>query len=220
MDLLLKVGILIIALVIVASAIFLIFVHTTKAGPLTEQQAESLVLNDIISQNPNATVTVVSQSPSILANNSWSIVLSIVYNGTKPCPTLFIQGYDYPATGLVPGTDNLYTRGCVIYGLSSAPTYVISSPIIAIVRSYNNTNPAAKNFVAAYGYSSTNVNAQFYPILNSSSPLKPSWAVATNYTNVWLLNYSSTATPNYQYLIMNPSGQIVANYILPGHPIH
>src|SRR5580693_1614219 len=147
MDLLLKVGILIVVLVVIASAIFLIYVHATQSGPLTKQQAEALVVNDIISQNPNAVITVVSASPSILANNSWSITLSIVYNGTKPCPTLFIQGYDYPATGLVPSTDNLYTRGCIIYGLSTAPTYVISSPDIAIARSYSSNSPLLTNYV-------------------------------------------------------------------------
>lgn len=214
MDLLLKVGILILALVVIASAVFLIFVHTTQAGPLTKQQAESLVLNDIISQNPNAAVTVVSASPSILANNSWSIVLSIVYNGTKPCPTLFIQEYDYPALTFVNGTNNQYSKeynntpkGCIIYGLSTAPTYVISSPQIAIARSYGSNSSIINNYVGDFGYNNVNVYATFYPTISASmTPLNQT------YSNVWIVNYTTPIAHYNQYVILGQSGQIVANY--------
>ena len=196
-----------------AYAVFLIFVKTAQSGPLTQGQAQSLVLNDIKSQNPAATVAVVSVYPSTLTNNSWNIVSSVVYNATKPCPTLFIQSYDYPATGLQPSTDNLYTRGCVIYGLSTAPTYVISSPYIAIARASSSNSIAVTNYVAntnpVYAY------ATFYANLSASiTALTNCSACNKSFSNVWLVNYTGNS-PSNLYVVLGQSGMIVANYTLP-----
>jgi hypothetical protein len=209
MDLLLKVGILIIVLIVIFGAAFLIFVHTGQSGPLTQAQAQQIVLNDIKASNPNATVTVVSSSPSPSFNNSWSIVLAIVYNATRPCPTLFIEGFDYPATGLSisHGIDNLYTTKCVISGLSTAPTYVISSPEIAIARSYNTSSPELVNYVTLYGYNNVNVYATFYANLGASAT-----PLGQSFSNIWLVNYTAKNAPYSQYVVLAQSGQIIGNY--------
>jgi hypothetical protein len=205
MDLLLKVAILVVVLIVIFSAIFLIFTRSTQTGPVTEAQAQQLVLNDVKSSSPNATVAVISTSPSPSEANSWVIVLSVVYNATKPCPTLFIAGYDYPAFGLAPSNYTEYTNKCVIYGLSTAPTYVISSPEIAIAKSYNSSAPELVNFVDDYGYKNVNVYATFYT--NFAPP-----ALNQSFNNVWLVNYTASAAPYNQYVVLGQSGQLVGNY--------
>ncbi len=207
MDLLLKVATLVVVLVIIFSAVFLVFVRPSQTGPVTQAQAQQLVLNDVKAANPNAAVTVVASTPSTLEANSWSIVLSVVYNATRPCPTLFIQEYDYPALGLSPSTDNLYTTKCIIYGLSAAPTYVISSPEIAIARSYNSSASELVNYVNDYGYNNVNVYATFYT--NFTSP-----ELNKSFNNVFLVNYTANNAPYNQYVVLGQSGQIVGNYTI------
>ncbi len=209
MDLLLKVGILIFILVALIGIAFLAFVHPSATGPITQAQAEQLVLNDVKASSPNATVSVISVSPSILENNSWDAVLSVVYNGTRPCPTLIIQEFDYPATGLQPSTDVNYTTRCVVYGLSTAPSYVISSPEIAIARSYNTMTPVLLNFVTDYGYKNVNVYAAFYSnITANATPL------GVPFSNSWIVNYTSAHANYNQYVVLGQSGQILGNYTI------
>ena len=172
MDLILKVGVLIVVLVVVISVVWLLASHQ-KSGQLTQSQAEQLVLSDVKQSNPNATISVVSVTNSPLEANSWQITLSVTYNGSRPCPTLLIEGFDYPATGLVPSTDNLYTKGCVIYGLSNAPSYVISSPEIAIVRSYTANSATITHYVSTYGYNNTIVHASSISCLSTSAAFSP-----------------------------------------------
>ncbi len=212
MDLLAKVGVLIVVLIIIFSAGFLLFVHPSRSQ-LTQAQAEQTVLTDIKTLNPNATVSIVAASASKQYNGSWDIVLSVVYNATRPCPSLSIQEYDYPALGLsgTPVTDNQYSGvsggHCVIYGLSSAPTYVISSPEIAIARSYNASPPELVAFVNMYGYNDINAYASFFANMSpSTTPLN------ATFSNVWLVNYTSPLSPTREYVILGQSGQILGNY--------
>ncbi|MDE1810819.1 MAG: hypothetical protein KGH66_02150, partial [Candidatus Micrarchaeota archaeon] len=130
-----KVGVIVVVLIVIAGAAFILFQHTAASGAVSSDQAVQFVKSDLLQMNPSANITLINVSPSRLQTGSWNIVLSVVYNATRPCPTLFIEGYDYPATGLVPSLDNLYTTKCVINGVSGAPSYVISSPEIAIARS-------------------------------------------------------------------------------------
>lgn len=204
MDLLSRVAVLIVVLIVIFSAVFLIFVKPQQSGPVTKAQAQQLVLNDIKAANPNATVTIVSTDQSSTEPNSWIIVLSVVYNATRPCPTLFIAGYDYPAFGLAPSNYTEYTNKCVIYGLSTAPTYVISSPEIAIARSYNSSAQELVNFVSDYGYSNVNVYAKFYT--NFTTPANQS------FSNIWLVNYTANSATYNQYVLLSQSGQLVGNY--------
>jgi hypothetical protein len=205
MDLVMKVLVLVIIVALIAVVVFYATGGHIIGGALTQTQATQLVLKDINASNPGAIVSVVNASPSTLAQNSWNIVLSVVYNATKPCPTLFIEGFDYPATGLSPSTYNQYTTKCIIYGISTAPSYVISSPYIAIARSYNNS--VAQNYVNDYSYSNVNVYAKFYSALNATqTPLnKP-------YDSVWIINYTATTADFNLYLILSLSGSLLGNY--------
>ncbi|MGI0135315.1 MAG: hypothetical protein ACREBW_10205 [Candidatus Micrarchaeaceae archaeon] len=207
MDLFAKVGIAVIVLIIIAAAAFVVASHATGGGNVSSSTAQSLVISDLKSASPGANITVISVTPSTLQQGSWNIVLALAYNSTRPCPTLSIEAFDYPATGLVPSVDSLYTKSCVIYGISQAPSYVISSPLIAIARSYNQSSSPGASYVNAFGYNNTAVNAKFYASLNASAtPLD------TIYYNAWLINYTASGAQYSQFIVMDSSGQITANY--------
>ncbi len=206
MELLGRVAIIAAVVIVIAAVAFLLSSHVIS-GALTSQQAVQYVLSDMRASNPSANITVINVSASALKAGSWNIVLSAVYNASKPCPTLFIEDFDYPATGLVPSVDNLYTSHCVIYGISTAPSYVISSPYIAIARSYNQSFAPITAYVRAAGYNNTFVHARFFSTLNySATPLNE------NFTSVWLINYTAKSANHSEYVVMSSSGAIIANY--------
>lgn len=210
MELMGKVAIAAVILVILFVGIVLLTEHTSN-GPLTEAQAEKVVIADLQSANPNGLVALISESPSTLKTNSWNFVFSVVYNGTKPCPTLFIEGFDYPATGLVPTVDNLYTSNCQFNGLNTSASYynyVISSPYVAIAESYRQNSTEIRNYVNRFGYNNMDVHALYYAnIENSTTP-----ANITAY-NAWIINYTAPRIANYsEYVVLGPSGSIIANY--------
>jgi hypothetical protein len=209
MDLIAKVAIIVVLLIVISSAAFILFQHS-KQTTFTSAQAVSYVTNDLKASNPSANITVINVSNSTLEMGSYNVVLSIVYNATRPCPTLFIEGFDYPATGLVPSVDNLYTKNCVIYGLSSAPSYVISSPEIAIARSYNQNITQITEYVNNFGYNHTVVTAKFYPDLNNTQT-----HLSQSFYNVWLVRYRATDANFSVYAVMDSSGAVAGNYTSP-----
>jgi hypothetical protein len=122
MELLAKVAVVVVVLIAIAGVGFIVYNFIANpATPLTADQAAQVVVRDLKLHNPSANISVINVTPSTLKSNSWIIILSVIYNATRPCPTLFIEGFDYPATGLIPSVDNLYTENCTIYGLSTAP---------------------------------------------------------------------------------------------------
>ncbi|HUC39055.1 MAG TPA: hypothetical protein VL944_02905 [Candidatus Acidoferrum sp.] len=216
MELLGRVAIIaLIIIVIVGAALLVIRYAVHNTGPLTAAQASQIVQRDLKQSYPNASISIINTSPSTLAQNSWNVFVSLVYNATRPCPTLYLEEYDYPATGLVPSVSNLYTRGCVIYGLttSSLPyyTYIITSPEVAIAKSFNSSFPSLVVYVNTYGYNNTNVYATHYAALNLGTNIDPS---NTTFSDVWLINYTATQAPRSQYVVLNSTGSIIYNYTL------
>ncbi|MCL4389487.1 MAG: hypothetical protein M1528_01260 [Candidatus Marsarchaeota archaeon] len=211
MDLLTRVSIIAIILIAIFASALVIYKYAISSNSvLTAQGAGKIVLTDLQLSNPNATVSIINTTPSTLSQGSWDVFVSIVYNATSPCPTLYLDEYDYPATGLVPTVANLYTKGCIIYGLSQSAlpyyTYVIASPEVAIAKSYNASFPAILHYVSAYGYQNTVVHATKHAAL-SGVPF-------TNMTfdDVWFINYTASGAPYSEYLIMNATGHILYNY--------
>lgn len=208
MELFARVGVIAVLVIAIAALAFIATGHGISA-PLTQDQAVQYVLSDVRSNNPAANISVIAVSPSVLKAGSWDIVLSVVYNATRPCPTLFIEAFDYPATGFVPSVDNLYTTRCVVYGASTAPSYVISSPYIAIARSYNQSFAPITDYVGAFGYNNTQVRARYFANLNESeTPLQ------RPFQNVWLINYTARYATYSEFVIMTASGSMLANYTL------
>jgi len=206
MELLGRVAMIALIVIAIASAAFLLSTHAISPN-LTAPQAVQYVLSDMRASNPSANISVINVSASTLKAGSWDVVLSVVYNASRPCPTLFIEGFDYPATGLVPSVDNLYTSHCVVYGLSTAPSYVISSPYIAIARSYNQSFMPVTSYVDGFGYNNTQVHARFFSSIGmTSTPLQ------RNFTSVWLVNYTARDATYSEFAVMSSSGSIIANY--------
>jgi type II secretory pathway pseudopilin PulG len=210
MDLLEQVAVIVIVIVLAASAVFLL-TQGGKASQLTAAQARQLVVNDVKATYPNASITVVSVSNSIVQKNSYSVVLSVAYNTTRACPTLFIDIFDYPAFSLSNSNASVYTYGnankCTINGLvnSSTSTYVIGSPYVAIARSYSKGIPLIKAYVGRFGYNNTNVSAGYYSTLANAH-------LARNYYNAWLVRYKAKAANYSVYAVIDSSGSVAANY--------
>lgn len=204
MELLGRAVIVAVVLALIIVGVIVIYSKAAAPAPLTQSRAVQIVASDLRAGNPSANITLISVSNSTTEPNSWNIVFSVSYNASRPCPTLQIVGFDYPATGLVPSIDNLYTENCTIYGISDAPTYVISSPEIAIVRSYTSRNASIDNYVTEYGYGNTYVGAKFYQALPAN--YTPS---GLNMTAVWLVRYQGVGAPYSEYAVMNQAGSSI-----------
>ncbi len=202
----------VIAILIVGAA-FVAF-HKVITPKLTVQQAEGLVVKDIKAQNPNANVSLISAVNSTLAVNSWLITLSVVYNGTRPCPTVLIEQFDYPATGLQSTTSTTYSylnsNGCHV-PTQQSQSLPITLPIkssIAIATAYASGNNAITSYVGISGYNNTFVTATFQGGMNST--------ILGNMTNVWLVTYQGTNSANSLYAILSQSGTIMQTYNASG----
>jgi hypothetical protein len=213
MGLIKSITILAIIVVLLAGIAIVLSSHGSNAAPITKQQAIQQVLNDVNKNDPGVNATVVNNvSQSGLENDSWAIVVGLIYNSTKPCPSLSIEGFDYPPS-LVPESYNTYTyykRGnCVINGITGTPgeNYVINSPYIAIARSFNESYSPIINYVYTNGYSNMVVHAKFYNIL----PINESGR-QMNLSDVWRINYSATDSNSSLYVIMYINGSIVNSY--------
>ncbi len=207
MDLIVKSALIAVILILIAAGAFILLQKSTQ-HQLTSNDAVSLVISDLQSKNPNATITLVSLSNSTIQKNSWNIVVSVVYNATRPCPTLLIEDFDYPATGLSPSTENIYTTKCELLNYASgAPSYVISSPELAIVNSYDSNYSIIKSFVNNYGYNNTNVYARFFQNLQSNYT-----HLGANYSNIWLVEYTSNMANHSAYVLMSQSGKVLGTY--------
>ena len=203
MGLLSTAAIIAVVAIIIAGVAFYLFTKAVPAGSLTLGQAEQLVINDIKQQNPTANVTLLpGASNSTLERNSFYIPLSVVYNGSRPCPTLLIETFDYPATGLHPTNDTQasgFASGvCNVYVHGSLPPY----PPLFIASSYASNDPAISRYVSDFGYNNVFVMADHE--LNNTA--------VGNYTNVWLVRYQA-ANANYSLIaLLDPSGAILQTY--------
>ncbi len=212
MDLLGKVAIVAIVLIVIFSSSLLVYNYAIKSNKsLTASQAQQIVIEDLHQTHPNASIIVTNVTPSTLSQGSWYVYASIVYNATRPCPTVYLDQYDYPATGLVPTVANLYTQHCIIFGLAGTGlpyyTYLITSPEIAIAKSYNSSYPSLVRYVSAFGYYNTNVYAKRYAVLNHTT-----MPANVTFYNAWLINYTAAYAPYSEYVVMNSTGMILYNY--------
>jgi len=204
-DLLTKVVISAVLLAIVVVAAYFAIVRFNSAPQITEQQAVALVKSDISNAYPTAYANITNVSPSIFPG-SWHIIVSIVFNSTKPCPSYYVWSFDYPKYGFVNRVDNIYTSNCTVYGMLQNKSYILASAPVAIASSYNMGLPSITGFVHKYGYANTVVHATFY---NSTS------LMGRNYTKAWLINYSATNANYSEYVLISQiGGKLLLNYTL------
>ena len=208
MDLFAKVVIAAVIMGVILGAFFLL--KYTYSAPLTQAQAEQVVLNDLKAHSPGAIINVINVSSSNLRNDSWKIVVNMVYNSTRPCPTILTESFDYPALGLSPTVYSVYSDNCNVYGGGSLPgsyNYVIGSPYIAIAQSYAQNYTQVKDYVSNYGYNATSVHAKFYDTIPANfTPLNK------NFSNSWLINYTASGATQSLFVIMSANGIITNSY--------
>ncbi|MGC8568328.1 MAG: hypothetical protein ACP5LP_03975 [Candidatus Micrarchaeia archaeon] len=204
MDLLAKSIIAVVAIIIVLSIVYYLVEHFGIGGQVTEQQAINLVLSDMENSSPNAQITITNVSPSQYPG-SWHIIMSVVYNATSPCPDFYSYSFDYPKFGFVYRIEDNYTSSCVVHGLSNNSNYIIAASPVAITRVYS--FPSAQSYIEKFGYSNITANAEF--LTNAS-------IMGKNYTNVWVVKYSSPKS-NYSevFYISQIGGTLIANYSVP-----
>jgi hypothetical protein len=201
MDLLVRVFLI---AMIVIGLLFIAFVLVQRVAPnsLTQDQAVSLIKNDLQIQNPSANITITGVSPSLYPG-SWHIVASVTSNSTSPCPSYSVDSFDYPQFSFVNGTDNIYTKWdsstqtCYVYGaVSSAPS--------AVAESYSLNIPLIRSYVRTVGFYNVSVGATYYTSLT---------AAGNNYTNAWLVRYSSSRLNYSAYaLLKETSGSPLGYY--------
>ena len=216
MDLLSKAVIAAVVLVVIAVVLIsvkgIVPLHHTQLNATT---VSTLVVSDLQQAYPNATVKLLSANRSYSSNDSWSVTLLVVYGPRTPCPTIKVEDFDYPETGLLPTVTEVYSNYsdgmCHVYGLpnSALPyfSYTVTSPESAIDRAYNSDYPPLVQFINQNGFSNVTASASF---LNKTTSV-----FGENYTNVWLVRYSSanTAHNDSQYVLMNYSGGVLTGYL-------
>ncbi len=194
MDLLSKTLVVAVVLVIIIAVAYFAFEKVFVPGPVTEQQAATIITQYLQSSNPNAQVNITNESQSSQYPGSWHVVVSVISNPTTTCPTYIVYYFDYPKFSLVNNTFNPYTQDCKIVGYVKGSSYIIGSFPVAIVYSYDLNNSAISNFVNINGNRSVVVHALYYPNISING---------FNYTKVWIVNYSSITTNKSIYAIVS-----------------
>lgn len=180
------------ALIIIG--VFLYAQHLPVQQSITQQQAQSVVTSDIQQTYPASIVNITQSNASAQYPGSWYIVASITTNATSPCPNYFIYTYTYPATGLVPDTQNTYTRGYA--NTCTVNSTIVGAEPIAVARSYIAHDPLVDAYISKYGYFAVQASAQYYSKLT---------VFGSNYTRVWLVTYSALESPNSTHVVLSQS---------------
>lgn len=195
----------IIGIVVIVLILLLLFysLQNTLFQHVSKQQAEALVLSDLQRNYPGAIVNITNDTPSNYSG-SWHVSASLVLNATSPCPSFFEYSFDYPKFGFQYTVDNRYTQNCVIYGLTSDKPFIISSYPVAITRAYLLNVSSVMNYINVTRFGNVVARAHFYNYTN---------LLGTNYTNVWLVSFSSRIENHSVYVILSQlNGNLIAAY--------
>jgi len=174
-------AVLFIAILLVA---YFIIVSFTPAGSVTEAQALNQVRIYELSKYPNANITS-SNSTAMTTPGNWKIIIGIVLNATSPCPSYFVDTFEYPSYFPIDRNQTLYTRpNCTIVGVSSSSTpYSLYNPSVAITRAYTFNTAEVNGFIDRFGFGNVSVSSQFY---RGAIQL-----MGMNYSDVYVVNAKS-----------------------------
>lgn len=173
------------------------FLSATPGQQLTEQHAEALITSDLQAAYPNAIVNITNVTPSVYAG-SWHIVASVTENATSPCPSYFINTYDYPQFRFVSTPQNTYTANCDIYVFSPNGAFKLGSAPVAIAWATKHV-PSVINYISKFGMRNVTASAQF----QSNATIGA----------VWQLVYSShLVTYSVHALLADTSGTLLNSY--------
>lgn len=199
MELLMRVVVLAVIVIAVFLAAYLIVTSISPMSSVTKEQAENLVVGDLMSKYPGAEINITNATSSIYPG-SWEIIVGIIVNSTSPCPSYFVDTFEYPKFGFVNRTQNTYTGDCKIQAYSQGQR-LYNSPV-AITRAYNVSG--VKDYLGAFGFGNVTVTARNY----TAAKLQ-----GTDYSSIWLVNYSSArASYNFYVVLSQLNGSILNAY--------
>jgi hypothetical protein len=191
----------VIAVVLLLAAYFML--SSTAIHSITKQQAETQIINDLTNKYPNSEINIINTTPSSYSG-SWEVVAAIVTNSTSPCPSYFVDTFEYPQFGFVNRTQNVYTSDCTIRGYSAGQEFNIYNSPVAITRAYMLDVPNVMDYILSFGFNNVTVHASLF---NSTS------LHGSDYMHVWLINYSSGRAGYYVYVVLSqPNGSLLNSY--------
>lgn len=203
MDLLAKVVVVALIVVVVAAVVILLGTKISVAKQqLNATQAQSFVLTYIKKTYPNTQAYPINVSRSTLVNGSWDVFVGIVYNYSRPCPTIEIEDYDYPAVNLYPRTDNVYSSGGVGCK-SSTNLYAVNLPSAAMADAYMLAT-GARQYVQRFGYSNVTATAVFVKNTTQTS--------FGTFSDFWNVTYTAPHAGFSEYILLYQSGEFIGNY--------
>ncbi len=203
MDLLSKAIVIAVVAVIIVVGIYYAFQKVFLTGQVSEPQAVSLVTNYLESHNPGAVINITNVTPSQY-QGSWHIEATFIGNASSPCPEYVLYSFDYPKYGFVNRTDNIYTKGCVIYGLVGNSNYSIGAYPIAISRATSLNITPVEEFILKYGYGNVTARALYYQNVSMFNG---------TYSKIWIVNYSSVnANSSVHAVISQTDGKYLFSY--------
>lgn len=208
MELLAKTALAVIVIVAILSFVYLVeYFLVAPPAPLSEAQADALIVKDLTQHSPNANVSILSSSPSSIYPGSWNIIARLVYGQNTACPTMTTESFIYPATGFLNTTAlySNYSNGtCRLYislaNASSGVSRIIGLAPLAIDVPYNDSLPGVVNMVNSYGYSNVIANAHLHSSLD---------VAGKNMSDVWLVTYDAPQHNSTYVVVLNTSGDII-----------
>ena len=197
--------VLVFAIVVVVAILAVYYAYTlfssSSGQQLTEQHAESLIVSDLQAAYPNAIVNITNATSSTYAG-SWHIVASVTENATSPCPSYFINTYDYPQFRFVSTPQNTYTANCKIYVFSPNSAFRLGSAPVAIAWASKHV-PNIIYFISRFGYGNVNASAKYQ--------------VNATEGDVWLLAYiSPLANYTAHAVLADTNGTLISVYNTTG----
>lgn len=199
MELLESVLVLAVVIVVVLLAAYYAygFLSSTPGQQVTEQHAEALITSDLQAAYPGATVNITNATPSSYSG-SWHITASVTENATSPCPSYFINTYDYPQFTFVSTPQNTYTSNCKIYVFSPNSAFKLGSAPVAIAWASKHVTSVIY-YISQFGYGNVSASAQY----QSNATIG----------GVWQLAYSSRTT-NYSVhaMLADTNGTLLNTY--------
>jgi hypothetical protein len=187
----------VIVIVVVLAAYYAYNYFASAPSQITGQQAAALITSDLQAAYPNAVVNITSVAPSPYAG-SWHIVASVTENATSPCPSYFINTYDYPQFRFVSTPQNTYTSNCKIYVFSPNAAFKLGSAPVAIAWASKHV-VSVIDYISRFGYSSIAASAKY----QSNATSGGSWSLVYSSPNA---NYSVHA------VLADVNGTLLSTY--------
>ena len=198
-------SVLVLAVIVVAAILAIYYAYSllssTAGQQITEQHAESLIRSDLQVAYPNAVVDITNATPSNYMG-SWHIVASVTQNATSPCPSYFINTYDYPQFSFVSTPQNTYTSNCKIYVFSPNGAFKLGSAPVAVAWASKHV-PSVIYYISRFGYGNVSTTASYQANATTGGTWSLAYsAVDANYsvhalladTNGTLLNAYNSST--------------------------